>query len=267
MEMPMRSISIMAILAISAMTSTADVISYLRFEEGSGFGAFDETGLMHGEVLNFTSVDPGGGDSGGSGWSTSVPSSTVPLTGEPNTGSLHFGPGMIDLCNGNALSLGTTFTIEMFFRPDQPTITSPMFGLSPSSSLYWNLSETSGNLFFSGSFQGDFVNASATMVTVDEWQHFALVKEPGQYTIYIDGLMQFNSSLPPSTDGPYYFPGTGITGDRTIGDGFSGWIDEFRISNEALTPDQFLIVPEPSTILLLGLGLAGIYCRRLRRII
>lgn len=252
----MKSIFIPVIVALSLANASADIISYLRFEEGSGFGAFDETGLIHGEVLNFDSVNPGGGDTGYNGWSVNVPSSTIPLTGAANTGSLRFAGGsdVIDLSNGNALSLGVTFTIEMFFRPDQPTITSPMFGFSPSSSLYWSLSETSGNLFFSGSFQGVFVNASANLVTVDEWQHFALVKELGEYSIYIDGQLQYNSSLPSSTDGPYFFPGSGTTGDRSIGDGFSGWIDEFRISDTALTPDQFLIVPEPSSVVLLALG-------------
>lgn len=259
---------IVALIIVPLAPSIADVISYLRFEEGSGFGAFDETGLMHGEVLNFTSVDPGGGDSGGSGWSTSVPSSTVPLTGQPNTGSLHFGPGYVDLSNGNALDLGTSFTIEMFIMPDAPGLGYPFYGFQPSSELRLNLSESSGSLYFNTEFQSASPSpVLADAVQLGEWQHLAMVKEPGQYSIYLNGVLLTTESLPPGTDGPYFFPGTGITGDRTIGNGYSGWLDEFRISDEALTPDQFLIVPEPSTILLLGLGLAGIYCHRLRRTI
>jgi len=262
----MKCFSIMAILAITTTTSPADVISYLRFEEGSGFGAFDETGLMHGEVLNFTSVDPGGGDSGGSGWSTSVPTITIPLTGEPNTGSLHFGPGYIDLSNGSALSLGTEFTIEFYLRPDQPISGWSLFGFSPDSSIGFVLADSMGDLEFVTGLQGyNPAPVPANDVQVGEWQHVAFVKAPGQYSIYLDGTLLATDTLPSGTDGPYYFPGTGMTGDRTIGYSYGGWIDEFRISDEALTPDQFLIVPEPSTTLLLGLGLASIFCHQRRR--
>lgn len=255
--------------ALCVRISHANTISYLRFEEGSGFGAWDETGLMNGEVLGFYDVDPGGGDSGGQGWSVSVPSPTVPLTGEANTGSMRLGggAGFIDLSTVNALSLGMEFTIEMFFRPDQPTITSSMFGLSPSSSLYWALSETAGDLFFAGWFQDELVNDSASMVAVDEWQHFALVVESTDYSIYIDGQVQDAAPIPTGGEGPYWFPGTGTTGDRTMGDGFSGWLDEFRISDEALSPNQFLnaAIPEPATTALLAVGGLLLVFRRRRK--
>jgi len=250
-----RSAVISVVFILSLMSTYADVISYLRFEEGSGFGAFDETGLMDGEVLNFTSVEPGGGDMGGSGWSTSVPSSTVPLTGEANTGSLHFGPGMVDLSNGNALNLGTEFTIEFYMNPDQPVVASPTFGFEPNDRLFFPLIDNGGELAWRPQFQDELVTAPASLVQIGEWQHVAFVVEPTEYTIYIDGQLQHNGFIPLGGEGPYFFPGTGVTGDRTLGDGFSGYLDEFRISDQALSPSQFLIaVPEPSTFLLLGLA-------------
>ena len=51
-----------AIVVIWGSAGKADTLSYLRFEEGSGYGAYDETGLMDGGVLGFDSVDPGGGE-------------------------------------------------------------------------------------------------------------------------------------------------------------------------------------------------------------
>jgi len=261
---------VLAALLLVASAS-ADVISYLRFEEGSGFGAFDETGLLHGEVLGFTSVDPGRGDMGGSGWSTSVPSSTVPLTGASNTGSLHFGPGYVDLSNGNALNLGAEFTIEFYMNPDQPIGGSAAFGLEPNDRLFVSLIDDGGELRWWTQFQDEFSLAPADQVQVGEWQHVAFVVEPAEYTIYIDGQIQHNGPIPAGGEGPYFFPGTGLTGDRTIGgesSTFSGWIDEFRISDEALTPDQFLgafVIPEPSTCVLVALAGLGLVLRQRSR--
>ena len=222
---------------------------------------------MDGGVLGFTSVDPGGGDTGGTGWSTNVPSASVPQTGEANTGSLHFGPGMVDLSNANALSLGFEFTIELFKKPDMPVTASPLFGFSPVSGLSYMLSETDDNLFFAGWFQSELVNDSASLVLLNEWQHFALVVDSTSYAIYINGLLQDTASIPAGGEGPYWFSGDPTTGNRTIGDGFRGWIDEFRISDEALLPSQFLnaSIPEPGTLGLLFLGAAGLTWRKRRK--
>jgi hypothetical protein len=165
------------------------------------------------------------------------------------------GSEFIDLSNPNALSLGTEFTIELYFRPDEPGGGRSIFGFSPVSSLGFVLSDTLGDLYFNSGFQGFMASPIlANDVRIGEWQHLAMVKEQGQYSIYLDGILLATQGLPPETDGPYFFPGTPLTGSRTLGDGFSGYIDEFRISDTALTPDQFLIVPEPGTMGLLGLG-------------
>lgn len=255
---------ILSVVFLGISSSNADTLSYLRFEEGSGYGAYDETGLLDGGVLGFTSVDPGGGDAGGTGWSTNVPSATVPQTGEANNGSLHFGPGMVDLSNANILSLGLEFTIELFMKPDMPITASPMFHFSPVSALSFMLGEDFGNLYFSSWFQSASTYDSASLVQIDEWQHFALVVDSTSYAIYLNGQVQASDSLPTGGEGPYWFSGDPTTGNRTLGDGFRGWIDEFRISDEALSPSQFLnaSIPEPGTIGLLGLGGLAVWFRR-----
>ena len=259
----------LSLLAL-AVPARSDVIAYLRFEENGGATAFDETGLLDGELVQFGDTSPGVGDSGIRGWSTSVPSSTVPLTGQTNTGSIRFAGGaeFIDLSNGLDLSMGSTFTIEFYMKPDQPVIGSPIFGFAPNSELYLSLIVDGGSLAWYPQFQSEQDLAPADLVTTGEWQHVALVLQPSEYSIYVDGLLQYNGSIPTGGEGPYFFPGTDITGDRTIGGEsgtWRGYIDEFRISDEALTPDQFLIaVPEPDTIGLLGIGMCWIVVRCLR---
>lgn len=167
----------------------------------------------------------------------------------------------MDFSNGQNMYLGTHFTIEFFMKPDYPII-SVAFGLSPFSALSMMMSDTLGTPYFNLHFMNEMPYAPATSVQFGQWQHFALVKQPGQYAIYIDGILAVNDTLPGFTDGPYFFPGTDNTGDRTIGGNsgtFCGWLDEFRIYDTALTPDQFLIVPEPSTVMLIVIGCLGLY--------
>lgn len=260
-----RRILTLAVLLLAPVTSNADTLSYLRFEEGSGYGAYDETGLMNGEVLGFTSVDPGGGDSGGTGWSTNVSSTSVPLTGAVNTGSLHFGPGMVDLSNANVLSLGLEFTVEMFLMLDAPSTFNDIFGLSPVSKLYFTIIDSSGDLYFRMQFQDQIDSLiPATLLQENIWSHIALVVDSANYAIYVDGQTQYTGSIPSGGEGPYWFSGDPTTGNRTLGDGFSGWIDEFRISDEALLPSQFLnaSIPEPGTLGLLGMGFISLIFRK-----
>ena len=228
------------------------MVSYLRFEENGGTIAHDETGLMDGEMLGIWG--------GSEGWSTDVPVSTIPQTGEANNSSIRFGGGSeyIDLSNYNDLLLGYSFTVEMFIIPEMPN-SSVLFGFSPGASLGLLISESLGDYYFNFNFMGDMPYALATGLKIDEWQHLALVKVPGEYSIYLDGVQVVHESLASSTDGPYDFSGDGTIGSRTLGGPtgtWYGWIDEFRISDEALSPSQFLnaSIPEPGTLGLLGLG-------------
>lgn len=176
------------------------------------------------------------------------------------------GSAYIDLSNNNDLNLGAEFTIEMFMLPEEVIGSSVMFGLSPVSGLSMSLSESLGDLYFNMNMNGGQMPFTlATGIVEGQWHHVALVKEPSNYKIYVDGGLIANAFVDPSADGPYNFPGSTL-GTRTIGGPtgtWRGWIDEFRISDEALTPDQFLIaVPEPSTLLLFIAGGLLIACRR-----
>lgn len=247
------SISTIVVLLALQCPSYAGIIGYWRFEEGVGTVAVDQTGLFNGQLISFE-------DSIYEGWSSDVFAAMIPYTGQANTGSILMqgGSEFIDFSNGQDMYLGTNFTVEFFMKPDQPVIASPIFGLSPVSSVYFLLGVDNSELVFRASFQGQIGSlVPATMVQLGQWQHVALVKQPGIYSIYVNGLLQHSAPLAPTLDGPFWFPGTATTGDRIIGGdsgSFRGYLDEFRISDTALTPDQFLIVPEPGTLTLMLLG-------------
>ena len=247
-------------VVVFAHHSLGGIVSYLRFEENAGTTAHDETGLMDGDMLGIWG--------GSEGWSTDVPVSTIPQTGEANTSSIRFGGGSeyIDLSNYNDLLLGYSFTIEMFIKPESP-LGSVMFSFSPGAGLGLSLfEEGDGTLSYQVSHMGVLDFGPLVELQLDEWQHFAYVKEPGEYSIYLDGVQVVHETLASSLDGPYYFPGVGTIGTRTIGT-WHGWIDEFRISDEARSPSQFLnaSIPEPGTLGLLLFGAAGLAWRRQRK--
>lgn len=193
------------------------------------------------------------------------------MTGEANTTSMRMngGSGYIDLSNFNNLLLGTAFTVEMFIKPEDPII-SVLFGFSPGAELGMMISKSLGENYYNFAFMGSTPFALATDLKIDEWQHLALVKEPGSFSLYLDGNLAVQDILGPMFDGPYNFPGVGTLGTRTLGGPtgtWRGYIDEFRISDTALTPDQFLIVPEPGTLGLLGLGGLALLAMRRGRLI
>ena len=240
----------------------ADIVGYWRFEDGSGGTAADETGTYPGDLTGFYYLDAGSGDTGPTleGWSANVFAPTVPQTGAANTGSIRMGGGgaFVDLSNGQDMYLGTSYTIEFFMMPEGGSMA---FSLSPFAEVGLGFFYDPGGLTMGLQFGVGGTELDpyflATNIQLGVWQHIALVKEPGEYSVYLNGELLYNDGLPASVDGPYAFPGTDFSGDRTIGgDGtsFNGYIDEFRISDTALTPDQFLIVPEPSTILLIAIG-------------
>ena len=252
-------------LLILQMPVFGSIVGYWRFEEGTGTVSSDQTSLFDGQLVNFEETIY-------EGWSSDVFASLIPQTGQANTGSILMqgGSEFIDLSNGQAMNLGTSFTVEFFMKPDQPVVGSTVFSLTPLSGLGLSLTESLGTLYWNMGFNAEAPYTQASGVEVGVWQHVALVKEPGQYSLYINGLLIAVGPVGVGGDGPYSFPGTDITGDRTIGGEngtWRGYLDEFRISDTALTPDQFLIVPEPGTMGLVGLGGLALLAMRRGRII
>ena len=97
----------------------------------------------------------------------------------------------------------------------------------------------------------------------DEWFHFAFVRDGdwGEFFINGESMWRFEGDFEDSYSWDYW-----MDGEMTIGNSWNGYIDEFRISDVALLPSQFLCaaIPEPSTLALLALG-GGLLAAKRRR--
>lgn len=272
----MRLRGILFILAVGAWllppgSVFSDVIAYWRFEENGGDYASDSAGSFDGILSGFSNTSSNWGNANENGWSSYVPSSTIPLTGDENHGSLHMGCGYVDFSQSYTLSLGTSFTVECYLKITD-LYPNSILGLGAdygTSKLFLYMSEYMGNAVFNYSLEDQGFYTIVSDFTTNEWHHYAFVKEPGSCRLYLDGTLLTTMALSSDLDGPYVFP-AGWPGDRTIGNesgALYGWLDEVRISDEALTPDQFLCaIPEPSSLMFFSVGLWLLFHHRRKRV-
>jgi hypothetical protein len=114
---------------------------------------------------------------------------------------------------------------------------------------------------------------SASIFDDNEWHHVAMTYTligGGQATLnlFVDGNLEatdtFNTLPLFFGDDPLYIGAGNFAtpdGTGTCRRNFIGNIDEVRISDVALSPDQFLnnqVIPEPSTLALFGLGIVAV---------
>jgi hypothetical protein len=261
----MRQIMIFLLLGFPVI-SHASVIAYWRFEEveriSGGYGrpfSLDEAG-------NYGIYDPTLYDD--------VPTTIIPATGESNTHSTT--GGYIGKEFGSTpIYLDSQFTIECYLN--LPSIIrgctilsfSGRFAISRLSLSFVHEPETDeeGTVRFRVTSDGNYYFSDPFDFVFGEWLHYAFVQDGNRGGFYINGELwwSFEGEL-----SDYYSWGNWQDYDMSIGSTLRyglGYLDEFRISNEALKPDQFLCassVPEPSTMALFGLG-AALLARRKRK--
>jgi hypothetical protein len=241
----------------------SSTVAYWRFENG----AANTAASGNGSILDSSGHGFNGTPVNGPTYSPAVPAATVPQTGASNTRSMNFNglSTRIAIPDNPAFALTRSLTIEAYFdaRATVPNVDSPQYilfrgddrgGLDP----YWLAVEksTSDQVFLSFEICPDSGAPIilAAPITLGTWHEAAgtLNDATGKLALYLDGQVVASTYTDTRPMGALSGanPGLGI-GDLQSAvqpQDFNGLIDEVRISNVALSPNQFLNASRPPTL-------------------
>jgi hypothetical protein len=263
-----------AAVVLLAPRAGGATVGWWRFEEGTPPNAATGPNSVldsSGHNLNGT---PGNGplySADVSPWSGAIGSAR----------SLHFNGSnnRLFVPDSPALQLTHSLTVEALFRtePMRPgtgaagnllTRGDNRPGLDP---FRLSLMQPGNGLIFQIVDGGNHAVRLSYTVPFDQWVFAAgtLDDATGLMNLYVNGSLVASTTTsirPLGALDPAYAAGLGIGSDQTgqFGELLNGWLDEVRLSDTALRPDEFLVqVPEPSAIALIGVG-AAMFLRRRR---
>ena len=272
------TIAPLALVVWVTMLSAArgGTVAFWRFENGTAGAA----AVGDGSILDSSGNGLNGTPFGGPVYRANVPVNPVPRTGRANTLSMDFNAlNRVFVPDDPKLHLTHSLTIEAYIN----VAFTPAPGSLPAQIVFRGDDRPGFDPYFLGLVGNDLAfsvqdasnqsaAAMAPLPARNQWIHVAgtLDDATGKLSLYINGSLANSlttSVRPLGALDPTLNPGLGI-GDlqsATYPENFYGLIDEVRISDQALSPDQFLsAVPEPSAVILAGAGLAVLSLRRRR---
>ena len=163
--------------------------------------------------------------------------------------------GGVDIPNEEQFRI-STYTVELFFRTTDTAFDTiaPIVGKVYTSfgagSESWQIGLlTNGKLFLRYSGSSSSTSGGNAVVNDGVWHHLALVCSydgtDSRFKLYVDGVIDIEKTKSGATKqstsfGDIYLGAYGLPGRK-----LAGTVDELRISNVALEPEQFLRVAEP----------------------
>ncbi len=266
---------LVAAVFIPAVSLSANTVAHYRFEEGSAGAAATGAVDSSGNGYNLGVLVAG---ENSPVYSSDVPESPLPRTGQANTLSADVSTGNVAFqgVDGEGLSnvVFDDFTIELYVkfnavggwqtiigRDDRNNQTNDNHAI-----FYLQRRDDSGNFGVSWVDRNGAVVAPGLQgvnVQPNTWYHVAVVADLAGETIalYIDGIEvdrnnNFAGLFTPTGVNPHWNIGRGQWAGNP-GDWVNGLIDEVRFSSVALSPSDFLnfagdrieIVQEPSDVI------------------
>jgi hypothetical protein len=271
-----------AMLSISA-AAHASTIAYWQFDEGTGTTAGSTVNGLNGTLAasgsggvlpTWTNQTVGGVIQDGVGGPIINASNTTSLffdntggvdgvSGKPNTTV-----GSIVTVADNPLLQPAAFTAEMWMKVNTIVMFPALINKSKDgSNSTWMMDLTdSGNLRsrFDTAVQGNQTPNSGTSVANGQWHHVALTYDGTTARLYVDYVLKTTQII----NGSLAYTSAALNiGNSGGGRAFDGWIDEVRLTDSALTSDQFLrvvAIPEPASMAAM-LGAMALLARRRAR--
>ena len=244
-----------ALSSLGSWGARADTIAYYRFETGPAGAVATSIVDSSGHNLNGAIL------SGAPTYNSAIPVSQIPLTGQTDTLSMHFGVG--DAANFSfpfPFQTLTDATFEVWVNPtmnstayDQDFIWGAMPGANNGFQMYVTQTTHQAclNYLKPGGALHQLGCSAAGTVPLNQWSHIAYVKQGSVYSIYVTGpgtdyVTTLSSKVIDSSPNLPNGAGWSING-RAIYESsccqYSGMLDEIRLSDQALTPSQFLVSP------------------------
>jgi hypothetical protein len=242
-----------AVLASSALAVDPNLVAWYKFDEGSGTTAYDSARTHDATVYGATWVTGKvGGALSFNGWDNFVSAPDHPelnITGDITIAAwVNFSEGGL-MYDGSEKAIVSKCVYNGAFGNPYDFRTS--ISIEPDLTMV-RANDTGHDCTYS-----DF------HIALNSWHHVAVRVENTATDFYVDGVLTGKRyPLPPLTSPPTGNDLSLLIGARDDGLFFNGLIDDVRIYNRALTAGEIRTIPEPATLLLLGLGAAIVRKRR-----
>lgn len=264
------------VLFVAPMTqATATVVGQWNFEEGTAGNPISGVNSV---------LDQSGNANHGSPTGNPAYSGDTAPGGGATSASFDGNGDYVTIANSPSLNLATAFTVEFRMKAGSAGNSGLRLLVDKShgfiDSTGWTFQTNNGlvnlNIGAGGSFPGGTATTNVDVLD-NEWHHIAGtydITDVGQeLKLYIDGVLEGAFNVGTYTDntrdvviGAACTFGTCPFGAQRF---YNGLIDDLRISDTALTADQFLNaqteIHAPGAMAILGLGLAGLAFARRRR--